>query len=456
MDVNGVPADPTADAGQLRWRQVIRGGVAGGSARMGAVAFSLVATPIAINEAGSTTYGLFAALTSFATIMTVADFGVGNGVIRELAVTRADPGAPDEGPIISAAAGLLVILGLLVIAVGALAAWVVPWQSLLRAPPGSAPQIREAVLVVAVCTGFALPGALAQKIYLARQQATRAGLLAAVATALGSLMLMLAAYFGHHLTIMVAAQLGIPAAVGIAALLRLAASRAIYLNVRRTSFRLVKVLLKRGRLFGALQLVAIINFEIDNLVVARILGPNEVTVFSATARVYAVPIVLATMFFTPLWAAFADAVARRDMPWVSMAYRRSTRIAATGLVPLAAALALCSGPAIRVWTDHAVHPNQTLILALSIWLVVYAFNQPQAMLLNALHAERFQLRAAAANLVLNLTFSIIFTEQFGVSGPIWGTIVAQLACAVVPSMIYLRRVENGSARHMPTDLPARQ
>lgn len=452
MDVNTAGPEPTFDAGQLRWRQVIRGGVAGGSARIVAVMISLVATPIAINEAGSTTYGLFAALTAFATLMAVADFGVGNGVIRELAVTRADAGVPDEGPIISAAAGLLVMLGLLVIAVGAIAAWVVPWRSLLRAPVGSAPQIRETVLVVAVCTGLALPGALAQKIYLARQQASRAGLLAAVAAALGSLTLILAAFLGHHLPIMVAAQLGVPAVVGIAALLRLAASRAIYLNVRRASFRLVKVLLRRGRLFAALQLVAIINFEIDNLVVARILGPNQVTVFAATARLYAIPIVLATMFFTPLWAAFADAVARGDRAWVSMAYRRSTRIAATGLVPLATVLALLSGPAIRIWTDHAVRPNQALILALSIWLVVYAFNQPQAMLLNALHAERFQLRAAAANLVANLTLSIIFTQQFGVCGPIWGTVVAQLTCALVPSAIYLRRVENGQARHTPTGL----
>ena len=177
--------------------------------------------------------------------------------------------------------------------------------------------------------------------------------------------------------------------------------------------------------------------------------------FAATARLYAIPIVFAAMFFTPLWAAFADAVARADMAWVSMAYRRSTRFAATGLVPLATALALGSGPAIRVWTDHAVRPNETLIIALSIWLIVYAFNQPQAMLLNALHAERFQLRAAAANLAMNLTLSIVFTEQFGVSGPIWGTVVAQLTCAVVPSAIYLRRVENGKARHMPTSLQSR-
>ena len=150
MDINTLQPEPAFDAGQLRWRRVIRGGLAGGSARIVAVIISLVATPVAINEAGSTTYGLFAALTSFATLMAVADFGVGNGVIRELAVTRADTRPADEGPVISAAAGLLVMLGLLVIAVGAIAAWVVPWRSLLRAPEARRPEIRDAVLVAAV------------------------------------------------------------------------------------------------------------------------------------------------------------------------------------------------------------------------------------------------------------------------------------------------------------------
>jgi hypothetical protein len=73
-------------------------------------------------------------------------------------------------------------------------------------------------------------------------------------------------------------------------------------------------------------------------------------------------------------------------------------------------------------------------------LVVYAVNQPQAMLLNGLHAGRFKVSAATENVALNLSLSVVFTLAFGVSGPIWGSIVAQLTCAVIPSTIYLRRV----------------
>jgi O-antigen/teichoic acid export membrane protein len=144
------------------------------------------------------------------------------------------------------------------------------------------------------------------------------------------------------------------------------------------------------------------------------------------------------MFFTPLWSAFADAVAVQDVEWVRTAYRRSTRNALVVLAPSAAVLAVVARPAVHIWTRGAVHSPELLVVAFAVWLVVYGFNQPQAMLLNALHAERFQIWAASANLVVNLSLSIVFTKQFGVSGPIWGTVIAQ-ACVLTTTTVYLRR-----------------
>jgi O-antigen/teichoic acid export membrane protein len=205
------------------------------------------------------------------------------------------------------------------------------------------------------------------------------------------------------------------------------------------SLAIAKTLIKSGRLFAVLQFVAIINFEVDNLIVARVLGPTRVTQFAATSGLFAIPLALSAMFFTPLWGAFGDAVALNDIEWVRRAYRRSTVTALRILVPTAALLVIVGRPAVHAWTRGAVHAPMSLIVALAVWLVVYGFNQPQAMLLNALHAERFQIWGASANLVVNLSLSIVFTIELGVSGPIWGTLVAQV-CVVVATTLYLRRL----------------
>jgi O-antigen/teichoic acid export membrane protein len=449
VDIANPTLQEAADDGTLRWRRAVRGGMVASAGRGFALFLSLVVTPIAINRAGSTTYGLFAALTAFATLLAFADFGIGNGVIRELVAVRAkaasatgnrDPDAANaEDPITATALLVLIVLGIAVAALGIVAAFVLPWRSLLNAPAADTNSLRYAVIGVAVCTGCAVPGAFAQKIYLARQRSAQAGLWAAAGGVAASIALLIAVLGSHRLPLMVVSVLGTPAIVGVAALVWLAHTRAVSFKTDRISLAIAKTLIKSGRLFAVLQFVAIINFEVDSLIVARVLGPTKVTQFAATSGLFAIPLALAAMFFTPLWSAFGDAVALQDIEWVRKAYRRSTLTAVRVLVPTAVLLAIIGRPAVHAWTRGAVHAPLSLIIALALWLVVYGINQPQAMLLNALHVERFQIWTATANLAVNLSLSILFTIQFGVSGPIWGTLAAQ-TCVVLATTLYLRRL----------------
>jgi O-antigen/teichoic acid export membrane protein len=357
-------ADPAlqdaSDHGTLRWRRAVRGGITGSAGRGLALLLSLVVTPVAINRAGSTTYGLFAALTAFATLLAFSDFGIGNGVIRELVAVRAkavsatgdaaDDVAAAEEPITATALLLLVVLGIAVAAIGVAAAFVLPWRTLLNAPAADTTSLRNGVIAVAVCTGCAVPGAFAQKIYLARQRSAQAGLWAAAGGVAASVALLVVVLGSHRLPLMVVAVLGVPAAVGVAALVWLAHTRAVSFKTDQISLAVAKTLIKSGRLFAVLQFVAIMNFEIDNLIVARILGPTKVTQFAATSGLFAIPLALAAMFFTPLWTAFGDAVALQDIEWVRRAYRRSTLTALRVLVPTAALLVVLGRPAVHAWT----------------------------------------------------------------------------------------------------------
>jgi O-antigen/teichoic acid export membrane protein len=446
-------ADPTlqdaAAHGTLRWRRAVRGGITGSAGRGLALFLSLVVTPVAINRAGSTTYGLFATLTAFATLLAFSDFGIGNGVIRELVAVRAKAASATgdaaavavtaEEPITATALLVLIVLGIAVAGIGVVAAFVLPWRSLLNAPSADTTSLRYAVIGVAVCTGCGVPGAFAQRIYLARQRSAQAGLWAAAAGVAGSVALLIVVLGSHRLPLMVIAALGTPAAVGVAALVWLGHTHAASFKMDLVSLAIAKTLIKSGRLFAVLQFVAIVNFEIDNLIVARVLGPTKVTQFVATYGLFAIPLALAAMFFTPLWSAFGDAVALHDIEWVRRAYRRSTLTALRILAPTAVLLVVLGRPAVHAWTRGAVHAPLSLIIALALWLVVYGVNQPQAMLLNALHVERFQILTAVANLAVNLSLSILFTIEFGVSGPIWGTLAAQV-CVVVATTLYLRRL----------------
>jgi O-antigen/teichoic acid export membrane protein len=427
----------TDEAGDVRWRTAMRSGATGSVARLVTLVLAFVLTPVTITHAGPTTYGLLITLTSFAGLLTFADFGVGNGLISRLATARAAGDSATEKSATAAALAILVVVGVAVAVVGIVLAVTLRWHSLIHTPITDDHSIRVAMVVASVAIGFGVPGALAQKIYLGQQRAGLASAWLNVAAALAAVGVVVAAVNGHHLAVMVAMALGVPAVVALTSLTWLASRGAVPSRLRMANVSSAWTMLRVGRMYAVLQLVVVVNFEVDNLVVAHFMGPAKVAVFAASSRLAAIPLTLATLFFTPLWAAYTDAIARGDLAWVRTAYQRATRGSLYALVPAATALAIAGPWAVRVWTRGSIQSPRLLMAAWAVWLIVFALNQPQAMLLNALHDERFQVSTAVCNAVVNLSLSILATIRFGVAGPILGSIVAQVSCALIPTSIHL-------------------
>ena len=92
------------------------------------------------------------------------------------------------------------------------------------------------------------------------------------------------------------------------------------------------------------------------------------------------------------------------------------------------------------WVGNQVHPTLLLLLALGIWTVMNSFNGPIAMLLNGASIIRFQVITALLMGIVNLVVSILLTLALGVSGVVWGSILGQLLCVIIPSGFYIRRI----------------
>ena len=224
-------ADP-GDLGDIRWRTAIRSGAIGSVARLATLALAFVLTPVTITHAGPATYGILVTLTSFAGLLTFADFGVGNGVIGRLATARAAGDTAAEKSATAAALAILVVVGLAVAGVGIVLAVTLPWHSLIHTPITDDHPIRVAMVVASVAIGFGVPGALAHNIYLGQQRAGLASAWLNVAAALAAIGVAVAAVNGHHLQVMVAMALGVPAAVALMSLGWLAAHGAVPARLR--------------------------------------------------------------------------------------------------------------------------------------------------------------------------------------------------------------------------------
>jgi len=83
-------------------------------------------------------------------------------------------------------------------------------------------------------------------------------------------------------------------------------------------------------------------------------------------------------------------------------------------------------------------PPISLLVGFTVWAVLYAFGNVAAMLLNAANVILFQLVIASAMAIASIFLKIELGRSFGVSGIIWGTVIAYGLLAVVPTLLYVR------------------
>ncbi len=426
--------------GGSRTAALVRGGSIGALARLVTMGSGFLLTPITLARAGLLDYGLFAALTAFSGLLAFTDLGLSNGLMAQLSQARAAEDRRAATASVTNALAMLSLMGLAVAVLGVVCSQLLPWTELLNAAATREEELRKAVLVLAVSLAIGLPGGLAMKILFALLRPATANVWGAGGALASALLVALAAGASRPLPWMVAAQVAVPGLLGLAALTVLCRRDPfVNLNLRLLRWSAGVSLLKAGRVFVFLQLAAVLSYQIDAIVLARLLGPTEAGVFATTMKLIALPLGLSTLFLTPLWPAFADARNRGDIAWVRTTYARAVRVGLLFGIGTALALLLTGRWLVEQWTQGQVSPPRELVWAGAAWVVVYMVNQPQAMLLNGLHVEGFQVRTVSVTVAANLALSVVLTQAVGVSGPLLGTVISQVLFTLLPTTFWLRR-----------------
>jgi O-antigen/teichoic acid export membrane protein len=195
-----------------------------------------------------------------------------------------------------------------------------------------------------------------------------------------------------------------------------------------------------GGLFFVIQVAAAIGFQSDGLVLARILGPESVATYTVTQKLFLqVPFVLG-YFLTPLWPAYAEAVARRDLMWVKRTLRRSMAAGFAVNLPAAVILFFSARWILGQWVGSAIQPPVALLAALAVWVGLNSLNGPLAMFFNGAGALRYQALTCVPMAAANLALSIFLTRRIGIAGVVLGSIIAQTLFCYLPALVYVPRL----------------
>lgn len=397
----------------------------------------LAMVPVALGYLGSELYGIWMSIAALVAFLQFTDLGVGNALIT--LVGQVPASQQDSAAKHLLLRGLLIVsaISIVVGALGLLAISALPWVGWLNIDTTVMPEAYFAAQAAIVMFCFGLVLSLVQQVRLGLLE----GHVSAVYQIAGQLLnlgfLYLATRLGASLAeLIVASMLGLQLmqVLNLSALLKRLNSQGQTIRSATHSLSLSGIL-KKSAPFLIIQIMGLVAVQADILIVSHYLGSEAVATYSVTQRLFGMPELMIWVFLISLWPAYANAKAEADWGWIQSAFKKSLRHLLLLNVPIALVLLLAGNELIGVWTRETISPSGELLVGMAVMVVVTTWSASLAALMNGLGMAKFQAGTVVIFGLINLALSIYFTILLGISGPVWGTVVAR---GVMSLFLHLR------------------
>lgn len=373
-------------------------------------------------------------------VLMVTELGIGPVLANEIAVAH---GRDDDDGIrthVEVASVTLCALALVVITLGTLATFLLPWTSWIGKGVLTEATVVPAVLVAFISAGLNLPVVVGSSILTGMQRQARAQTRQAVGSVLSVAGCAAAAWAAMPPWVFVAALLGTPVITGLIYTAHVLGIEYPHLRPRRVPRTASEFTTLVGAA-GYMSVVRITDALVTStgvIVVAVLHGPAMAATFGVASRICLLPASVLQTAGSQLWPPIAEALSRGDRTWAMTRYRRG--VALVGVVSLTSGLALCVlGPWLaRLLTDDKVPTPITLFLALAAMTTVATVNIQMAIIAGARQMYRQLAVAFSVAAPVALTLSVVLTWTVGVEGPAIAAAVAY-GLTVTPQIVVLAR-----------------
>jgi O-antigen/teichoic acid export membrane protein len=435
-----------------RYRRVALAGLTGGLSKGIRLLTTIVAVPVTVGYLGAERFGLWMSLSSLIGL-TFAFADLGLGCMLQNAVSAANGENDRNGmqrDVSSAIFVLTTVPAALLLCFFGLYPHL-PWDRIFNlrtsmAAHGAGP----AAALFVVCYLAAIPLGVAGRVQVGFQDGFRANSWDSVAAALGLGGTLVAARLRADLPMLVLASSGAP-------LIAIACNSLVEFGWRRPwlwpHWRWVDWRQARALMGGGVQLLlasagtlALVGAPI--LVIGNRFGAVEAGPYALAYKILTVPMTLFSIFFMPLWPAYADAKARGDLRWIRRTLSRSRKLVAFLVIPVVTALALATPWMVSAWTSGRLRPSLPEACAIALFVIFMSLETIYALPLLA--CGRLRVPAAAHTIAGALAFLPLVLPLFRLSTvnvPLW--VAACEALALAAMVIDVRKLcaESPSPHH---------
>lgn len=297
---------------------------------------TLISAPIMLHHVDRADYGVLLTLTSIVGWVGYMDIGLGNGLRNKLPEFIANNDFNSAKKIVSSCYATLAIYVALIITVFLIISPFVDWLEVLNSPTSDAKEIRELtnVVFIAFCIQFLL--GLLNSILFAYQMPAFQSLFTFAGQALALIALIIQVFVFNITSVL---QIGavnsiIPPLVLFCGSICLFYTRLskIAPSLMYVDLKSVSGILSLGVKFFVLQMITIVLFQANSIIIARVVNPEAVVEYNLAFKYVSLLTMIFTIVITPVWSATTDAYIRNDFTWIKKTISFSQKVCIISII----------------------------------------------------------------------------------------------------------------------------
>ena len=407
---------------------------------------SFVYTPLALTFLGETKYGIWAIILNIISWINYFDIGIGNGLRNKLSEAVALNDQESAQKYVSTAyIGTAIISSFFFIVV------TVVWNALGLSEffnLSVSDENTDIVIIISVffvCVNFIL--SLSKISAYAIQQPGIISVVSVIGQAIQIVVVLIALRLFDESLMAIALMYGVVSLFDSIIIYLVVTRKRDYLRpvLSKAKKKYMKPLLTLGIGFFVMQISTLVLNTTDNLLISNLYGSAYVTPYSIDYKVFYTVVQIHAIIIMPMWSAYTEASAKKDIVWIKKTMRKINCITALLAVGVIIGIFLFE-PLVALWLNRNLEYGKPLIVIVAIYMIAQMIGNNYSSLLCGVGHIKISTIIAGVGAVLNIPLSIYFAQDCGLksAGIILGSLVVMMLSVVVLPVISYRWVKNKS------------
>ncbi len=218
-------------------------------------------------------------------------------------------------------------------------------------------------------------------------------------------------------------------------------------SIAYVDFSLSKGLFAKGLQFFVIQLATIFMFTSNNILVAHLFGPVEVTTFSLVNKLFSIPLLGFSIIMTPLWAGFGEAFFKGEFNWIKNTVRKLSIFWMFSSI-LVLVFVFVFPYIIKIWISQPIEASFHLVALSAVFVIVNNWCSIFVLFVNGIGKIRIQFLGSIFLSLVSIPLSLFFCKylEMGSEGVLLSNIICILPGAFLAPYQYYLLVNNKASK----------